>query len=99
VQTLQMAVTWGHRLALGLITILLAPVAEEVLFRGILYPGLSSQVFPRLALWGTAILFAAIHLQSGDFYTAAALALMLAWLYDRVDNLVAPITAHALLRS
>jgi len=51
VQTLQMAVTWQHRLALGLITILLAPAAEEVLFRGILYPWIKQAGFPRLALW------------------------------------------------
>jgi CAAX protease family protein len=96
VQTLQMAVTWGHRLVLGIITMLLAPVAEEVLFRGILYPWLKQAGFPRLALWGTTILFAAIHFNLATFIPLAALALVLALLYDRMDNLLAPITAHAL---
>jgi membrane protease YdiL (CAAX protease family) len=99
VQTLQTAVTWQHRLVLGLITILLAPVAEEVLFRGILYPWVKQAGFPRLALWGTAILFAAIHFNLATFIPLAALALMLAILYDRMDNLLAPITAHALFNA
>jgi membrane protease YdiL (CAAX protease family) len=99
VQTLHTAVTWEHRLLLGLITILLAPVAEEVLFRGILYPWLKQAGFPRLALWGTAILFAAIHFNLATFIPLAALALMLALLYDRMDNLLAPITAHAIFNA
>jgi len=99
VQTLQMAVTWQHRLVLGLITILLAPVAEEVLFRGILYPWVKQVGFPRLALWGTATLFAAIHFNLVTFIPLAALAVLLASLYDRMDNLLAPITAHALFNA
>lgn len=99
VQTLQMAVKWEHRLVLGLITILLAPVAEEVLFRGILYPWIKQAGFPRLALWGTAFLFAAIHWNLATFVPLAALALMLALLYERTDNLLASITAHALFNA
>ena len=38
VQTLQLAVTWFNRLALAGVTIVLAPAAEEMLFRGVLYP-------------------------------------------------------------
>ena len=99
VQTLQMAVTWQHRLALGLITILLAPAAEEVLFRGILYPWIKQAGFPRLALWGTAFLFAAIHFNLATLLPLGVLALILALLYERMDNLLAPITAHALFNA
>ena len=99
VQTLQLAVTWGHRLVLGLITILLAPIAEEVLFRGILYSWIKSAGFPRSALWSTTFLFAAIHWNLATFIPLAALALMLALLYERMDNLLAPIAAHALFNA
>ena len=99
VQTLQMAVTWQHRLVLGLITVVLAPVAEEVLFRGILYPWVKQAGFPRLALWGTALLFAAIHFNLATLIPLAALAVMLVLLYDRTDNLLAPITAHAVFNA
>src|SRR5262249_24791505 len=82
VQTLEMAVSWTHRLALGTVTILLAPVAEEVLFRGILYPWIRRAGFPRLALWATAILFAGVHLNLATFLPLAVLAIALTLLYE-----------------
>ena len=96
VQTLQMAVTWFNRLVLGAVTIVLAPAAEEMLFRGILYPAIKRAGFPRLALWGTVLIFAAIHLNLVTFVPLAVLALALTWVYERTDNLWAPMTAHAL---
>ena len=99
VQTLQMAVTWFNRIELGVITIVLAPVAEEMLFRGILYPTIKQVGFPRLALWGTALLFAAIHMNLVTFVPLLVLALGLTLVYERTDNLLAPITAHALFNA
>lgn len=96
VQTLQMAVTWFPRLMLGVVTIVLAPAAEEMLFRGILYPVIKRAGYPRLALWGTALLFATIHLNLVTFVPLLVLALALTLLYERTDNLLGPITAHAL---
>lgn len=99
VQTLEMAVTWFNRVALGIVTIFLAPAAEEMLFRGILYPSIKMAGFPRLALWGTALLFALIHLNLVTFIPLAVLALGLTLLYEKTDNLLAPITAHALFNA
>jgi membrane protease YdiL (CAAX protease family) len=99
VQTLQMAVTWANRTVLGLVTIVLAPIAEEMLFRGILYPAIKQAGFPRLALWGTALLFAAIHLNLVTFIPLTVLAFVLTLLYERTDNLWAPITTHALFNA
>jgi membrane protease YdiL (CAAX protease family) len=96
VQTLQLASEWLQRLALGAVTIVLAPVAEEILFRGILYPWIKQAGFPRLALWGSALLFAGVHVNAMTFVPLAVLALALTLLYERTDNLLAPITAHAL---
>ena len=99
VQTLQMAMTFASRLALGVVTIILAPMAEEILFRGILYRWIRQAGFPRLALWGTALLFAAVHLNLISFIPLALLAVGLALLYERTGNLLAPITAHALFNA
>ena len=95
VQTLGMAVTWFNRAALALVTIVLAPTAEEMLFRGIFYPAIKQAGFPRLALWGTALLFAAIHLNLVTFVPLTLLAVGLTLVYEATDNLLAPITAHA----
>jgi len=99
VQTLQMAVTWFHRIVLGIVTIVLAPVAEEMFFRGILYPAIKQAGFPRVALWGTALFFAAIHMNLVTFVPLLVLALGLTLVYERTDNLLAPITAHALFNA
>lgn len=95
VRVLQMAGSWPDRLVLGVITILLAPVAEEALFRGVLYPAIKQAGFPRLALWGTALLFAAVHVNLATFAPLFVLALVLTVLYERTDNLLAPIVAHS----
>jgi membrane protease YdiL (CAAX protease family) len=95
VQTLEMAVTWFNRAALGAITIVLAPVAEEMLFRGILYPAVKRAGFPRAAFWGTAVLFALVHENLVTFLPLVTLAIALTLLYERTDNLWAPIAAHA----
>ena len=99
VQTLQMDATGSARLIFGLFTILLVPPAEEALFRGILYPWAKQSGFPRLALWGTALFFGAIHLNLISFIPLTLLAVALTVLYEKTDNLLAPITTHALFNA
>jgi len=92
-------VTWFNRVALGAVTILLAPAAEEMLFRGIIYPAIKQAGFPRLALWGSALLFGAFHVNLVTFLPLVVLALALTLIYERTNNLLAPITAHALFNA
>ena len=81
--------------ALGIVTIVIAPLAEETLFRGVLYPMIKQHGFPRAAVWGTSALFALIHFNVAIFVPLLLLALLLVWLYEKTDNLLAPIAAHA----
>ena len=99
VHVLRVSMSWAGRITLGAAAILLAPVAEEVLFRGILYPAIKQAGFPRLALWGTVLLFAGVHMNLVTFVPLAVLALVLTALYERTDNLLAPIAAHALFNA
>lgn len=99
IQALRDTMSWGVRIALGSIAVLLAPVAEEMLFRGILYPAIKQLGFPRLALWGTSLLFAAIHFNLVTLVPLTALALLLIALYERTGNLLAPIMAHVLFNA
>jgi uncharacterized protein len=82
-----------------IITVVVAPLGEELLFRGVLYPAIKRAGFPRLAWWGTSILFAAIHFNLPIFLPLLLLALLLVWLYERTDNLLAPLTAHMLFNA
>ena len=99
IHALRDSMSWGGRLTLGAAAVLLAPVAEEMLFRGILYPAIKQAGWPRLALWGTALLFAAVHMNAVTFVPLAAFALVLTALYERTNNLLAPITAHVLFNA
>jgi membrane protease YdiL (CAAX protease family) len=87
------------RLALGAAAILVAPVIEEMLFRGILYPAIKRLGHRQLAWWGSALAFGAVHLNLATFVPLTALALVLTWLYERADNLLAPIAAHSVFNA
>jgi len=99
VQTFLTENTWDSRLASGFVTIVLVPPAEEIFFRGILYPWIKQAGFPRLALWGTALLFGAMHLNLASLVPLTVLAVALTLVYERTNNLLAPITAHALFNA
>jgi len=89
---------WG-RLYMGLFAVVLAPVAEEFVFRGMLFPFVRQLGFPRLAWLGVSALFALIHFDAAIFIPLFVLALGLTWLYVKTGNLLAAITAHAVFNA
>ena|SRR5436190_9224191 len=89
----------GDRVVLGVIAIAVAPIAEEIFFRGILYPAIKQNGYPRLAIWSTSLAFGAIHCNMATFLPLTCMALVLIWLYERTDNLIAPITAHSVFNA
>jgi membrane protease YdiL (CAAX protease family) len=84
----------GLRAVVFVAAVLVAPVAEEFFFRGILYSIVKQAGFPRLALWGTSVLFAMAHVNLLTFVPLIALGLILASLYEVTDNLIAPMVMH-----
>lgn len=99
VHMLKTTTSWTYRISLGVTAILLAPAAEELLFRGILYPTVKQSGYPRLALWGTSLIFALVHLNLATFVPLTFLAIVLTLLYERTNNLLAPITVHSLFNA
>jgi len=99
VELLRTSESHAAQIVLGVAAILLAPVVEEMLFRGILYPAIKRSGHPHVALWCTSIAFAAIHCNLATFVPLTFLALLLVWLYERAGNLLAPITAHSLFNA
>ena len=79
----------------------LAPIAEELFFRGMLFSGLRN----RLSAWPAALLagliFGSIHAPSGltTVVPLAALGVMFCWLYERTGSLWPPVIAHAINNS
>lgn len=96
VRVLQQAPTNDRRIVLGFMAVVSAPIVEEIFFRGILFVWLRQAGFPKIAFLGTAALFAATHSNLATFLPLAFFGFILAWLYDKTDNLLTPIAAHAL---
>ena len=84
-----------HRIAVIVMAVIVAPVAEEVLFRGYLY-GVIRRFGGRLpALLTSSLLFAAIHVHLPSMAGLGLLAVILCLLYERTGSLWATITMHA----
>jgi len=96
VRLLTGAKLWWTRVYLGVFAVVLAPVAEEFIFRGMLYPAVKQSGSPRTAFFGLSLIFAEIHFDISTLVPLFVLALALTWLYERTDNLLAPIAAHSL---
>jgi membrane protease YdiL (CAAX protease family) len=75
--------------------VILAPIAEEIFFRGVVFNAWLREGGPRWALFGSSALFALIHLSVVAVVPIFLLGLALAWVYRRTGNLLAPIAMHA----
>jgi len=96
VATRSPSLTLATTILTALTLVLLAPIVEEMVFRGLLFGALT----PRIGLYAAAIISALIFgLVHGDavlFPTLAALGLINALTYAATGNLIVPITLHAL---
>lgn len=92
-QALGLVEPWVAVLAI----VLLAPIAEELFFRGVVFNAFLRERGPRLAYLGSAALFAVIHLSIVALIPIFLLGLALAWVYDRTGSILAPIVMHAVV--
>jgi len=99
VQLLNDTPFWPTGVYIGFFAIVLAPVAEEFIFRGVLFSFIKQAGYPRLAWIGASTLFALVHGASVIFIPLFVLALALTWLYEKTDNLLASIIAHSLFNT
>lgn len=74
---------------------LVAPVAEELLFRGAIFRYLRTRVPHWLALLVPAVLFAALHGNWVSFAPLVVLAAIYSLGYERTGRIATPIVAHA----
>ena len=79
----------------ALSVVVFAPVCEELLFRGVLYPSLRDLGHRRMAIAASSLLFAAIHGSLALMLPLTVLAVVLVWLYEKTGSIIAPILMHA----
>jgi membrane protease YdiL (CAAX protease family) len=74
---------------------LLAPVVEEMLFRGIVLRSFLQQYERRYAIIGSAIVFGFAHGNLYQFVGATCFGIVAGWLYERTRSLIPCIALHA----
>ena len=78
-----------------LITAVLVPIVEELVFRGLVFRRMRTYLIPSLAVVISAILFGIYHMNLLQFIYATCLGLLLAYVYEEFRTLIAPIVLHA----
>lgn len=90
-----------HFILFSFVTIIVSPIEEEVIFRGLLYTPLYRKLGRYLAIILSSLIFAHAHffealLPSFGIFIKG---LILGWLYDRSGSLIHPIILHIFINS
>ncbi|MBU3143190.1 CPBP family intramembrane glutamic endopeptidase [Clostridium sp. CF012] len=71
-----------------------APIYEEIIFRGVLLKGLSKKINPTIALVVSALFFALVHLNVPQGINAFLLGLVIGFIYLTTESIYLSIFAH-----
>lgn len=87
--------------AIAFLAVVVAPIGEEAVFRGMFYPIGRSMLAGRRggAIWAAVLvsaLFAVMHMHAVSGLSLFVLALVLTWVFERTNSLLTVIVAHAL---
>lgn len=82
-----------------LLLVVLGPLTEEIIFRGLILRGLLGRCRPWTAIAISAALFALMHLNPAQIPVTVGLGLVLGWVYVRTRSLGLCVLGHALNNS
>ena len=78
------------------LAVVMAPVFEEIVFRGIIQKGLvNNGMKSTTAIWISAFLFGLVHFNPWQFVGAMLLGVVLGWVYEVTRSLLMPVLLHA----
>lgn len=78
---------------------LLVPIAEELLFRGLLYTWMRQGLSAWIAIPLNAAVFGLVHADPAVSVATGLLGILLAWFFERSKSLWAPILIHIVVNS
>lgn len=78
----------------ALVSVVLFPVSEELLFRATLYNSFKKSVPVWVAALFSALVFALLHGEAASMIVAFAAGIMLSLIYDRTGSITLPIICH-----
>jgi uncharacterized protein len=79
--------------------VFIAPILEEMVFRGILLNGLLSRYSPRYAITLSALIFGLIHGKPLQMWGTFVVGLILGWIYFKTMSIGTTIILHSFLNS
>ena len=79
-----------------LLAVVIAPVTEELVFRGGLFRYVRGRTSRTFAIMGPALIFGAFHTNLASLVPLVVLAIVLSQAYERTGHIGTPIVAHAL---
>ena len=83
----------------GILTVIVAPLAEELFYRGFLVRGIARRWSILPAVLVSSALFAAVHLDVGSLIPFALIGAVFAFVYLRSGNLFSSVIAHFLFNA
>jgi membrane protease YdiL (CAAX protease family) len=99
VQAFQQAGSLPFKIILGLYAAVVAPLVEEIMFRGFLYGVIKRFTDSYFAGLVTALLFGVVHMHVASFAPLCTLGLVLVVAYEVTGSLLVPIGIHALFNT
>ena len=99
VELILAAKSTGMKIYFGIFAVVIAPLAEEFIFRGLLFSGFKKAGWPKCGWVIVSLLFAAIHANAPIFLPLFVFALALTWLYETTEGLLAPVMAHGIFNA
>ena len=80
---------------LSILTVaLIAPVLEEIIFRGVILKGLLVRYSSLKAIVVSSLLFGLVHLNPWQFVSAFGMGIIGGWIFWKTNNLILPIIIH-----
>ena len=99
VEFLRSAGSPRDRIAVLVMAIVVAPLAEELIFRGYLYPAGKKYLGSFASALITAALFAVLHGHAASIPALFTLAVCLALSYEKTGSLLVPMVMHAVFNA
>lgn len=90
---------WSERITVSVLAVVMAPMLEELIFRGYLYGVIRKYGGRVSAILITSLIFAAIHVHLPAMLALFVLAVVLCLAYERTGSLWVPIFMHATFNS
>jgi membrane protease YdiL (CAAX protease family) len=84
---------------LGIIAGIIAPISEELFFRGFLYPALRTRIGKIGAILISSLIFSLLHMEIATILPIFVLGVLFAWLYEKTADISVAIFVHSLHNS